>query len=340
MSTSEPTGTVDRGKYPDARTPWEQPAWRESVRAWVRERLAEHGLRDQGPWRVRLRPWSVLVRIEVGLARPVWFKASPPAGAFEAGLTAALAHWVPGQVLAPLAVDTDRGWSLLPDGGPLFAELLDRHPADPRAWEEVLRQYAVLQRTVAPHLAELTRLGVPTARTAELPAHFDRLVTGNTALQPAERAALLAHRPQLLAECAELQAAGIADSLDHADLHASQLFAPAPGRFVFFDWGDAALTHPFLSFLVPARAAAERHGAAVLPRLRDAYLEPWTGDGHRPAELRRALALADRLADLGRATAWGRLFPRAYPAGGDNGAAEAARSLLRLLDGGGAGPGH
>ncbi|MGY3684762.1 hypothetical protein [Streptomyces sp. TE33382] len=47
----------------------------------------------------------------------VWFKANPPAGAFEAALTSALSQWVPEHVLEPLAVDVGHGWSLLPDGG-------------------------------------------------------------------------------------------------------------------------------------------------------------------------------------------------------------------------------
>ncbi|MEU3777589.1 aminoglycoside phosphotransferase family protein [Streptomyces sp. NPDC032472] len=330
---------VDRGQYPQAVTPWEQEAWRTAVFDWAGRELAAHGLYESGPREVRLRPWSVLVRLTVeeaggGNGAAVWLKANPSASAFEAGLAEALARWVPEHVLRPLAVDAGRGWSLLPDGGPLFREVLDRGPADPGAWEEPLRRYAAMQRALTPYAGRIEALGVPAAHTAALPEVFDRLLDADTVLEPGQRRALHALRPRLADWCAELAGTGIADTLDHSDLHESQLFAPRPDRFTFFDWGDAAVSHPFCSLLVPARAARERYGAGVLPRLRDAYLEPWTGAGATAAELRRAVSLAYRLAALGRACSWGRVFPGPgddSTGAGSTGGADSARWLLELL---------
>jgi hypothetical protein len=115
-------------------------------------------------------------------------------------------------------------------------------------------------------------------------------------------------------------------------VHEGQVFVPGPGRFTFFDWGDANVSHPFCSFVVPAGHAVERFGPDVLPRLRDAYLEPWTGDGRTARDLRRALRLAWRLGAIGRAGAWGRLFPGAAHATDLAGDAQAVGSLLRLRD--------
>ncbi|MGW7265202.1 phosphotransferase [Streptomyces sp. NPDC054842] len=326
---------VDRGRYQDAVTPWEREAWRQGALDWVRDRLDAHGLPVDGQLTVRLRPWSVLVRLPVGGDGAVWFKASPPAGAFEGALTVSLARWVPGQVLEPLAVDAERGWSLLPDGGEPFRDVLDREAAGPRAWEEFLGQYAAMQRTLTGHTREMEALGVPSARTSALPDVFDRLLAAASPAAPDERARLERLRPRLEEWCAELAALGIADSLDHSDLHDGQLFRPQPGRFVFFDWGDAAVSHPFCSLPVAARSAAERYGPQVLPRLRDAYLEPWTGPGRTTADLRRAVEPAWRLSALGRAASWIRLFPT--PAGVAEGAAdtdgseESAYWLTQLL---------
>ncbi len=136
---------VDRGGYRDTVTPWAEPARRAEVLARVRAGFTVHGLRPTGRWRVRPRPWWVLLRLDVEKHGAVWFKANPPAGAFEGGLTAALARWVPGHVLEPLAVDTGRGWSLLPDGGPLLRDVLPREAVAPGAWEELVRQYAAVQ---------------------------------------------------------------------------------------------------------------------------------------------------------------------------------------------------
>ncbi|MFD0395719.1 phosphotransferase [Streptomyces nogalater] len=281
-----------------------------------------------GPLRVRLRPWSVLVRVPVAGEGAVWFKANPPSAAFEGPLTAALARWVPGQVLDPLAVDARRGWSLLPDGGQLFRAVLDREPVEPSEWESLLGQYAGMQRDLVAYAADIEQLGVPSARTADLPGVFDRLLAANTALGPEERTRLAALRPRLVDWCAELADVGIPDTLDHADLHDGQLLRPAPGRFTFFDWGDAAVTHPFCSLRVPAERARDRYGPEVLPRLLDAYLEPWTGDGRTTARLRRAAHLAWRLSALGRAASWGRMFPAAP--GTAPGAAESAEWLREL----------
>ncbi|MFI6694213.1 aminoglycoside phosphotransferase family protein [Streptomyces sp. NPDC050433] len=303
------SAVVDRGQYPEATTPWEQDDWREAALGWAESALAAHGLHETGRRRVRLRPWSVLVRMPVEGHGAVWFKANPPPSAFEAGLTEALARWVPEHVLKPLAVDAGRGWSLLPDGGPLFRDVLDRGSAGPRAWEEMLRQYADMQRALGPYVKTFDVLGVPDARLAVLPEVFDKIVDENTTLGLTDRRALRELRPRLVGWCEELESVGLADSLDHSDLHDGQLFAPEPGRFTFFDWGDAAVSHPFCSLLVPARTARGRYGPQVLPRLRDAYLEPWTRTGVTAAELRRAVSLAWRLGAIGRACSWGRLFP-------------------------------
>jgi Ser/Thr protein kinase RdoA (MazF antagonist) len=89
--------------------------------------------------------------------------------------------------------------------------------------------------------------------------------------------------------CHELADRGIPDTLQHDDLHDGNLFV-RDGRFVFFDWGDACVTHPFHTLVVTLRALAHRQGlgpgAPELLRLRDAYLESWTGHASH-AETRR-----------------------------------------------------
>ncbi|WP_350279668.1 phosphotransferase [Kribbella sp. HUAS MG21] len=310
---------TDRGAYPEARTPWDDPAWRTEALCWLDAELARLGIRETGPRRVRVRPWSIIVRVEA--ASPVWFKAASPGSAFEAGLNAALSRWVPSRVLEPYAVDAARGWSLLPSGGPVWRSL----SPGPREWESALTQYAEFQLALVPRVEEMLRLGVPDARVAALPELFDAAVAENRTLDAADRGRLLALRPRLVEWCSELGAVGVPDSLDHADLHDGQVLVTG-GRYTFFDWGDANVGHPFCSLLVAADRAAELHGASVVARLEDAYLEVWTG-GHTLRELRRAAELARRLSQLTRAGSWGRLFPAAAEIGDP----ERAAALLRLL---------
>ncbi|MFI6643710.1 aminoglycoside phosphotransferase family protein [Streptomyces sp. NPDC050504] len=324
---------VEYGDYADVPTPWNRPAWRDALLSWAEQALTAHGLRETGGRTVRLRPWSVLVRMPVEGREPVWCKANPAASAFEAGLGEALARWVPDHVLRPIAVDAAHGWSLLPHGGELLADRLDTGEAGLDDWAEAMRQYALAQRALAPYADEIEALGVPGARTAQLPGLLDGLVESNTSLGDGDRKALDLLRPRILEWCQELDALGVPDTLDHSDLHENQILSPAPGRYTFFDWGDAAVAHPFTTMLVTARTARVRFGTEALPRLRDAYLEPWTADGRSPRELRRAVSLACRLGALNRARSWGRLFPEALSGSlAGAGDADVARWLRRLHD--------
>lgn len=307
---------IDRGAYPDARTPWEDPSWRSTALAWLDRELAALGVEESGPRRVRLRPWSVIIR--VCAERPVWFKSTSPGSAFEPALSEALSRWAPEHVLTPYAVDCTRGWSLLPDGGPL----LRSQTLGVRHWEEVLVQYADLQRALVPRAEDLLGLGVPDARV--LPELFDSIVQ---TIEVGVRERLAAFRPQLVGWCAELEGFEIPATLDHADLHDGQVLVAGPGRYTFFDWGDANVGHPLCSLLVAIDRAAELLGPDVVQRLEDAYLEPWTAE-HPRSDLRRAAALARRLSPLTRAGSWGRLFPGTAHIG----APERAAALLRLLD--------
>lgn len=323
------TRSVDTGTYDASVTPWADPRWRREAMEWAREALAARGTpaAGQGGWEVRLRPWSVVIRIPLEDGTPaVWFKANPPGSAFEPALTRALSQWVPGQVLTPVAVDPERGWALLPDGGGLLADVLDGEGAGPQQWEGPLRQYAGLQRAVGPRAGELLALGVPQAGPEHLPERFDELVALTGA--PAEVRRI---RPRLADWCAELAGSGIPATLDHSDLHEAQVFHGDGGRFVFFDWGDASVAHPFSSLLVTARVASLLPGGdqeAVLAGLRDAYLRPWAEDGHDLTVLRGLASLACRVGPVNRALSWGRVFPAAGAAHHHN----IARWLAELLD--------
>ncbi|MFI0978832.1 aminoglycoside phosphotransferase family protein [Streptomyces sp. NPDC021093] len=336
MNAAHAETTLDQGNYAGTPTPWDHPDWRREALAWAEQALHESGLRAaSAPRTVRVRPWSILVRLPLEAGAGAWFKANPPGSAFEAGLGEALARWVPEHVLRPYAVDPERGWALWPDGGTLFADVLNggsRAEADARAWEEPLRQYATMQQALIPYADRAEALGVPNMRVGVLPQTYERMVTDSTALDAAEKHQLLTRVPQVVEWCGELAGIGVPDSIDHSDLHEAQVFAPGadhPGRYAFFDWGDAVVGHPFGSLLVNARAARGRYGADALPRLRDAYLEPWTGNGHTAAELRRAVSLACRLGAVARAGSWGRLFPEAGAGPGDG--ADVLRWLRELF---------
>jgi len=87
----------------------------------------------------RIRPWSTVLCIATDNGS-VWFEANGPGTTYEPWLVSALADWAPGHVLEPVAIDPDRGWSLLPDGGPILRSLPDDEVL--ARWESILPEYA------------------------------------------------------------------------------------------------------------------------------------------------------------------------------------------------------
>ncbi|MFC4070493.1 phosphotransferase [Actinoplanes subglobosus] len=282
---------------------WNDPAWRDAAHGWVRGRLDALGTPVTGEIEeVRVRPWSVTHRAPTADGTR-WFKANITACRYEAGLAAELARIVPGTTLAPLAVDVGQGWLLTADAGPTLRDTLT---VDDRitTWTAMLQAYAVLQRATVAHVDRLHALGVPDQRVSALPGLLAGLLA-DPDLRAAVNPAVPALADEFAGWCAELAADGVPAALQHDDLHDNNVFADLR----FFDWGDASTGHPFGTLLVTlnvmhdALDPAER--PAVIARLRDAYLEPWTDLADR-ATLRRSATLACRVTRVSRALSWRR----------------------------------
>src|SRR5439155_8812326 len=175
---------------------WAEPSWLAEAHAWIRERVQVPGEIEQP----HVRPWSTALRVPTpdGI---VWFKASAAALAHDGPVTAALARIRPDAVLTPLALDVERGWSLLPDGGKTLRSVLQRNP-QPRRWIEALALYSELQLDAAPHVDELVAVGLPDQRLAHIPELAEDIGVDDAA-----------------GLCAELAAFGLPESVQHDDCH-------------------------------------------------------------------------------------------------------------------------
>jgi hypothetical protein len=280
--------------------PWAQPGWRARAEAWIGAKLGPLG----GVEEVKLRPWSAVLRAPTS-GGDVYFKANLPALANEPELTRLLHRIDPGHVLPVLAEEPDEGWMLQADGGPTMRSRLDGVD-DLGRWARMLARYAELQVRASGHVDELLAAGAPDRRLGELPRLFEWLA-GAVADEDAELRALA---PQLAALCTDLDTFGLPASIDHSDLHSGNVLAPGDD-YVFFDWHEGAVTHPFFSMVVATRWLEHNHavkaGSAEETRLHDAYLEPWARFG-TIASLRAALDLALRIGPLTRALGWMRVL--------------------------------
>jgi phosphotransferase family enzyme len=287
-----------------------------------------------------VRPWSTVLRIPTG-GGVLWFKASMPAQAFEPAVVRILAARHPDLLPSLLAADFERGWMLQGDGGTRLREILEGDGGFD-VWEQILPLYAELQIDVAADQAELLAAGTPDRRLTALPRQFEELLGDDEALGSLtedERLRLHELVPRIQAESHELEAYELPETIQHDDLHDGQVFV-RDGRYVFFDWGDACVSHPFFTLVVTLAVLAHRLGldyeSAELDRFRDAYLEPWTR--FRPRnELARAFPLAYRLGVLCRGLTWAMIVgavPRPLREEEEDAVPERMRMLLEVFESG------
>lgn len=266
---------------------------RRAAEQWVASHVEPIGALETA----KERAWATVLRVPVD-GGSVWFKACAAVQAFEPRLTAALfARW-PDRVAEVIALDEERSWLLLADAGTVIGG------GDPLGtWLEILPLYAELQRGEAPHAATHLAHGVPDLRLSTLPARYEELLEGDLPLDAGDVAALAEFAPRFAEMCDELAAGGVAETVQHDDLHAANVFTDGE-RLRVLDWGDASISHPFSSLFVTFRflgeAAASSRGEPLLTRLRDAYLEPWG------AGLTDLFELSLRLASFAHLFTWAR----------------------------------
>jgi hypothetical protein len=230
--------------------------------------------------------------------------------AFEISLYDLLVRVAPDQVLHPIASDRERGWLLLPDGGPSLA---DRLTGDGlvEAVVAALPQYASVQIALSDRSDTLLELGLTDLRAHLLAeryrdalARFDGTVIGGF---------LARLEPDYLAWCEVVKESPLQATLDHNDLHPWNILGvePAPGEgttpAIFYDWGDSVVPEPLGSAAIPISRVRKMVGldeaSPEAIRMRDAYLEPFTDMADR-SDLVESFDVSCRLAKATRSLVW------------------------------------
>lgn len=289
---------------------WLDANWLENALAWVDARLAETGSKRTGSVeQPHLTAWATVVRIPT-TEGDVYFKAVSPAYRFEISLTAYLAQEWPNLAPRLLASDPQQGWLIMRDGGSRLRELLKAEP-DIDRWKVVLGLYAHLQQQTMSHATRLLELGTPDRRLPVLTQRFDEFLEDPDRLMGEELTQgdverLIAARPQIVQCAHELSGLGIGACLDHGDFHDGNIFVDREA-YVFFDWGDAGLTHPFFSlrtaFVSLENSLGLEENDPIFDRLSDYYLNHWAR-WDRLEVLRRAYLVSRPLASINAAVRW------------------------------------
>lgn len=235
-----------------------------------------------------------------------YLKSVNEAAQFEAGLTAFIAHEFTGRTVELLAIEDHENWILMRE---LPGKSL-REVATMDAYTSFISSYADFQKETIPKKSELLSLGVIDRRLPvlrqEIEEHLEALC--GTGLDKEETDKILALKPELLSACYKMLGV-LPDALDHGDLHSGNVFVEGE-TYRFFDWGDASVTHPFLSVRVFWNALFElleedtdENWMKKMAEFRPFYLDRWKD--YAPADvLERQLYLAEQVGCVYRALSW------------------------------------
>jgi hypothetical protein len=250
--------------------PWTLPGWFERASDWIVAALARADLAPPDEI-AQFRHWGISAVLRVdGSGSRYWFKAMSQHFRREASVSAFLDREAPGSVAAVIAVDAELGWLLLHDVGERAGH---PDPHDVRRPYEQLRQ---LQQRFAGRERELVDAGCARRPLASLPHDLadvlDDPIVGEWLDVPAPR------RRQLVDwlddAVGRIDALRLPDVLVHGDFHPGNVTATGDGRWILFDWSDAAIAKPFVDVVTWATWIPD--DAAALDALWLAFAERWS----------------------------------------------------------------
>ncbi len=301
---------------------WHDPEWQKQAHAWIRLEAARNSIQLLGEIeQPHAMHWSTVMRVPTNRG-VIFFKATASETIYEIALTQLLASLQPNVLPELIAVDTARGWMLMRDGGEQL-RASTRPIQDVKAWEPVIIEYAKLQMGLAEHVDAILALGVPDHRLAALPALYSQLLADTHSLMIDKEKGLTSSEYQQLQNltarfeqlCADLAAYKIPESINHGDFHDGNILLK-DRRITFFDWGDADVTHPFVSlrtWFVSMEIALNLDDwvppTAEMSRLLEKYLEAWQVYGEKEA-LASAYRLSRPVASIVKTLAWRQAISR------------------------------
>ena len=308
---------VESGILPALRTPWERRGWWDTAVPWIEGNIAHLGYTITGPVEPHKTAWggSAILKVETNRGR-LYFKAvyQRPPGELELILAFAETH--PDNVPKVLAADRENGWMLLEDFGD---KLLDDHPES--IWPNSVGHFARMQIEWSENLPRWRSMGCPefdlpriASMLEEVVADEARLTGISGGLTDQELKSVREVLPDIRALFEQLATFEIPLSLHQEDFRGGNV-TYYQGNYIYFDWCDTIISHPFLSvnrmldYISPPEGIHNWDGEMKHEEdgrrraVRDAYLQPWEVFGSRE-RLLEAFALSRPLNGAYQAVRW------------------------------------
>ncbi|MDX6279969.1 MAG: hypothetical protein QOH03_1040 [Kribbellaceae bacterium] len=185
---------------------------------------------------VQYKTWNLSCLIQLpGADGGAWAKATSRFCSVDADVINHVQRYDSALAPAVLGVDLENRWSLL-----AHAPGIDCWEPDPATVQDIVSRWVAVQAAIAGD-----ELRVPKLLPVELPAELDRLLAGEVGerLSPVELGQARVLRDRLPAIVAELESAGLPNTLVHGDFHPGNWRSDGTNR-VIVDWADSYVGHP------------------------------------------------------------------------------------------------
>jgi hypothetical protein len=314
-------------RRPTTRPPWEQKGWYNEAVAWIEEQLARLSRTPTGPVEQVKTAWSCSSILRVPTTEGhLYFKATyarPPA---EVTVIQQLARRWPRHVPTLVAADVDRRWMLMEDFGSreLWRLPFARSPG-------AVRLFGRVQRECSADVSHWLGVGCPDRRIDQLARSLEPLLSDPHMAQadPPFRPGngdldrLRAESNSWAQEFLELGNSPLPASIVQQDFQQGNV-AIHGRQYLFFDWSDTVVSHPFwsacrfLDYVGSGGGSSKRKRSRRLTkeirheRLIDAYLDAWAEYAPRD-QLRAVFRQAQRLNRLYLAIRWHLELPYCEP---------------------------
>ena len=252
-------------------TNWNSSTWLETVQLWTNENLHKNGIIPIGD----LQPvsgWALGQILKQGTNKgSVFFKATAflPLFSNESELCHKLAELMPEYVPNTILSCHNRQWMITHDFGGGLPE-----NSSSSVWAEAFKSFSQLQIKSIKHIDELSNSGCLVRSIDELPELLQQAFTDQQVIS--QLPDMLVSQRQLIVSnvsraIEKLNSFNLPKTLVHGDLHIENIAKPDE-KFIFFDWSDACISHPFIDGTYIYRMPESEDKQTII----NAYLSAWT----------------------------------------------------------------
>lgn len=249
---------------------------------WAHLYLESNGYKVESEvYPIRIMPWSQVYALNTQQGK-IYLKVMVPFFANEANLLQFLFKKISHRVPEVIGVNEALSCFLMKDNGMVLRDLLRVH-YDQTLIHQSLEICADIQIASIPYVDELLSLKVNDWRLKNVTLLYQKFIAQeklllNDGLNKQEICELHALFPQFKQLCEALMILEIPQTLEHGDFHDNNILVQ-DHDLTINDWGDASITHPFLSCVAFLDSARRHHGlienSEKYQVLVKAYLDRW-----------------------------------------------------------------